>query len=120
MIPSNYHTHTIFCDGKDTPEELVQEAIRLGCPEIGFSGHSYTAFDESWCMSKEGTKEYKACVRSLQKKYAGQIRILLGVEQDLYSEEPTDEYDYIIGSVHYVKKGEVYLPWMRAQKSSVR
>ena len=110
MIPSNYHTHTIFCDGKDTPEELVQEAIRLGCPEIGFSGHSYTAFDESWCMSKEGTKEYKACVRSLQKKYAGQIRILLGVEQDLYSEEPTDEYDYIIGSVHYVKKGEVYLP----------
>lgn len=110
MIPSNYHTHTIFCDGKDTPEELVQEAIRLGCPAIGFSGHSYTAFDESWCMSKEGTKEYKACVRSLQKKYAGQIRILLGVEQDLYSKEPTDEYDYIIGSVHYVKKGEVYLP----------
>lgn len=28
----------------------------------------------------------------------------------MYSEEPTDEYDYIIGSVHYVKKGEVYLP----------
>ena len=39
MIPSNYHTHTCFCDGKNTPEEMVLEAIRLGCPEIGFSGH---------------------------------------------------------------------------------
>lgn len=36
MIPSNYHTHTRFCDGKNTPEEIVREAIRLGCPELGF------------------------------------------------------------------------------------
>lgn len=110
MTPSNYHTHTAFCDGKDAPEELVLEAIRLGCPEIGFSGHSYTSFDESYCMSREGTKEYKSCIRSLQKKYAGKIRILLGVEQDFYSEEPTDDYDYVIGSVHYVKRGSDYLP----------
>ena len=27
---SNYHTHSLFCDGADSPEELVQEAIRLG------------------------------------------------------------------------------------------
>ncbi len=110
MTPNSYHTHTTFCDGKNTPEEMVREALRLGCTAIGFTGHSYTPFDESYCMSKEGTKEYKACVRSLQKKYAGQIRILLGVEQDFYSEEPTEDYDYVIGSVHYVKKGEVYLP----------
>lgn len=110
MTPSSYHTHTTFCDGRNTPEEMVQEALRLGCPAIGFSGHSYTPFDESYCMSREGTKEYKACVRSLQRRYAGQIRILLGVEQDFYSEEPTNDYDYVIGSVHYVKKGRAYLP----------
>lgn len=110
MTPSNFHTHTIYCDGKDTPEEMVQEAIGLGCPAIGFSGHSYTFFDESYCMSREGTKEYKSCVRSLQKKYAGRIQILLGVEQDFYSEEPTDDYDYVIGAVHYVRKGNAYLP----------
>ena len=44
-MKANYHTHTVFCDGRNTPEELVQEAIRLGCPEIGFSGHSYTSFE---------------------------------------------------------------------------
>ena len=37
---SNFHTHTVFCDGADSPEELVLEALRLGCPEIGFSGRS--------------------------------------------------------------------------------
>lgn len=109
MTPSNYHTHTIYCDGKNTPEEMVLEAIRLGCPEIGFSGHSYTAFDLCCCMTPEGTREYKACIRELQKKYAGRIKIWLGVEQDYYSEEPTDDYDYVIGSVHYVKKNGEYL-----------
>ena len=48
---SNYHTHTILCDGKDRPEELVLEALRLGCPAIGFSGHSYAPYDEAYCMS---------------------------------------------------------------------
>lgn len=110
MRPSNYHTHTVFCDGRDTPEALVREAIRLGCPELGFSGHSYTFFDESYCMSPAGTEAYKADVRALRQKYAGEIRILLGVEQDFYSEAPTDDYDYVIGSVHYVKKDGCYLP----------
>ena len=25
---SNFHTHTVFCDGADSPEELVLEALR--------------------------------------------------------------------------------------------
>lgn len=110
MIPSNYHTHTHFCDGCNSPEELIQEAIRLGCPALGFSGHCYTFFDESYCMTKEKTRAYIAEIRALQEKYRDKIRILLGIEQDYYSTEPTDEYDYVIGSVHYVKKDGCYLP----------
>ena len=41
----NYHTHTTYCDGKSTPEEIVLEAIRFGMDTIGFSGHS-PAFGE--------------------------------------------------------------------------
>ena len=109
MIPSNYHTHTCFCDGKHTPEEMVLEAIRLGCPEIGFSGHSYTFFDESYCMSKDNTKAYIAAVKAAQEQYGDRIKIWLGIEQDYYSEESTQGYDYVIGSVHYVKKDGAYL-----------
>ena len=109
MTPCNYHTHTGFCDGKNTPEEMVLEAIRLGCREIGFSGHSHTPFDDSFCMSKENTLAYIAAVKDLQKKYADQIKIYLGIEQDYHSPESTAGYDYIIGSVHYVEKDGAYL-----------
>ena len=106
---NNYHTHTRYCDGKDSPEELAQEAIRLGCAELGFSGHSYVPFDDC-CMTIEGTEAYKKEIRGLREQYAGQIRILLGVEQDYYSPMPTADYDYVIGSVHYVLKDGEYLP----------
>ena len=83
-------------------------AIDAGCASIGFSGHSYTAFDTSYCMSVEGTREYVQEVRRLQEKYK-QIRILCGIEQDYFSDAPTAEFDFVIGSVHYVRAGGEYL-----------
>ena len=102
-MESNYHTHTTFCDGENSPEELVAEAIRLGCPEIGFSGHSYLE-EDSGCMSEQGTKEYCREIRRLQEKYRDLITIHLGIEQDIFSEVDRKEFDYIIGAVHYVEK----------------
>ena len=103
MTLSNYHTHTCYCDGKDRPEELVREAIRLGCPELGFSGHSHLSFDDC-CMTAEGTEQYKSEIRRLREQYRDQLRIRLGVEQDYFGDLPTDDYEYVIGSVHYVPK----------------
>ena len=120
MIPSNYHTHTTFCHGADTPEELVLQAISLGCPEIGFTSHSFTDFDDSYCMTLEGTQAYIAQVRSLQEKYRDQIKVYLGVEQDFYSETSTQDYDYAIGSVHYVKKDGVYLSIDESKENQIR
>ena len=105
---SNYHTHSRFCDGADSPEELVLEAIRLGCPEIGFSGHSHLSYD-SCTMTEEGTLQYCAEVRRLQEKYRGRIRVRLGIEQDIFSVIDRSLYEYVIGAVHYVEKnGEHY------------
>lgn len=107
---SNFHTHTILCDGKDRPEELVLEALRLGCPAIGFSGHSYAPYDEAYCMSPVQTETYKEEICRLREEYADRIRIYMGIEQDLYSTSPTAGYDYVIGSVHYLYRNGVYLP----------
>lgn len=107
---SNYHTHTSFCDGNDRTEELVIKAIQLGCPEIGFSGHSFTWFDQSYCMSPKDIENYEREIMSLKEKYRGRIKILLGIEQDFYSDEPAKDFDYVIGSVHYVLKDGEYLP----------
>ncbi len=99
---SNYHTHTSFCDGADSPEAIVEEALRLGCPEIGFSGHSYLR-EDSCSMSPKKTAEYREEIMRLKTKYAGRIQIYLGIEQDYYSEKTQYPWDYIIGSVHYVQ-----------------
>ena len=106
---NNYHTHTCFCDGRDTPEELILEAIKLGCTELGFSGHSHLPFDNS-CMSKQGTLDYCLEVRRLQAKYASQICIKLGIEQDIFSEIDRNKYDYVIGAVHYIQKAGKFFP----------
>ena len=47
---TNYHTHSTFCDGKSTPEEIVKAAIAEGFDAIGFSGHGYTEYDLRYCM----------------------------------------------------------------------
>ena len=88
----------------------MQEAIKLGCREIGFTGHSNTPFDESYCMTLQKTQEYIAAVKAAQEKYRDQIRVLLGIELDYYAQIDLTPYEYRIGSVHYVKKAGCYLP----------
>ena len=104
MQLSTYHTHTTFCDGKNTAEEMLLRAIELGCPEYGFSGHIYSKGDEEWCMSREGTELYKKEVLRLKEKYRDKIKVYLGVECDYLSREPLSDYDYVIGSVHTLVK----------------
>ena len=36
----NLHTHTTYCDGINTPEQIILTAIDKGFGAIGFSGHS--------------------------------------------------------------------------------
>lgn len=90
------HMHTVFSDGKDTPEEMVLEAIRLGLDEVGISDHSHL---DPCGMTKEASAEYRAEMARLKAKYAGRIRVLCGLERDFVSDDFAD-YDYVIGSVH--------------------
>ena len=111
MNLSNYHTHTTYCDGKDTPEEMVEAAIALGCPEIGFSEHCMTTLPPEilYGMSPAQSAAYREEIHALKEKYAGKIRILCGIEQDIDVGAPEKGYDYVIGSVHHlVQNGEYF------------
>ncbi len=119
MTKADYHVHTTFCDGKNTPEEMARAALEMGLANLGFSGHSYTWFDESYCMSKDGTKAYKAEIIRLKSACRDRIRIFCGIEQDYYSEMPTEGYDYVIGSVHYLKFGDRFVPMDEGNKNLI-
>ena len=110
-LKSSVHVHTKLCDGKNTPEELAVTAWRAGLQTLGFTGHSYTPCDLEYCMTQSRTALYKAQIAKLKERYAGKLDILCGLEWDLESTDDPADYDYWIGSTHYVqgpKTGKYY------------
>lgn len=105
---ANFHTHTTFCDGKNTPEEVVLSAIEKGFTAIGFSGHGYTDFDSSYCI--KDTCGYKKEIERLKEKYKKDIQIYCGVEEDAFCPVDRSGFDYIIGSSHYLLVDGAYYP----------
>ena len=107
MIRSNCHTHTRYCDGKNTAEEMVRAAIDNGFESLGFSGHSPMFFENDWAMSEENLGEYIREIRSLKEKYADQIDILCGIELDsCHTGIRVEDFDFVIASVHQFICGE--------------
>lgn len=110
MITTNFHTHTTFCDGKDTPEEMVLAAIDKGFSALGFSGHAFFVLDAEISMDAQRQRLYRAEILRLREKYKNEIEIYLGIEQDTWSPPLEYKYDYVIASAHNLLKNGVYCP----------
>lgn len=106
-VKSNVHTHTVFCDGRDTPREMAEEALRRGFCSLGFSSHSPIHYESSWGMRDE--QGYLQEIASLKEEYRGRLEIACGIEWDLDSAIDPGRYDYTISSVHQIHhEGKVY------------
>ena len=117
IYTQNLHTHSTYCDGKDSLEETVCYAIEKGYKSIGFSGHSYMFFKPSICMSLEETEEYKKELSFLKEKYKDTIEIFSGLEFEMYSDCEKNGYDYVIGASHYFKINDEYVGFDRDAKT---
>lgn len=108
MQKRDLHIHTDFSDGYNTPEECVLTAIEKGLETVGISDHSFIddyTYEPYW-LKKDAEDEYKKTVFELKDKYKSKIEVLCGIEQDFYSHHPAKGYDYIIGSVHFLKTAD--------------
>lgn len=113
FFKTNYHTHTTFCDGKETAEAMADAAFEKGFDILGFSGHSMYPFASTWHMPLRDFDSYVKTVRALKDTYSGRMEILLGFEADYVAglTNPTMALyaqfkpDYLIGSVHYLVNG---------------
>lgn len=106
---SNAHTHTTYCDGKNSPGELIREARKMGFVSLGFSGHGDQGFDFAYSMSDGKQEAYERELRALQgEQKAGEgPRLWVGVEQDALTPrgrkaQNKARLDYILGSTHYL------------------
>ena len=110
MIITNYHTHSTFCDGQNTLEEMAASAYQKGLSILGFSSHCISPFSSDWHMATEDYKNYFYDIEQLKKEYADKMEILAGIEADYFppisycNKEAYSQFkpDFIIGAVHYV------------------
>ena len=95
MVKANFHTHSTFCDGKDSPEEIARFAVLQGFTHLGFSGH----------MDPDIHMDFPAYLSEINrlKSAFSECDILAGVELDLlYDASSAEGAEYVIGSTHFL------------------
>ena len=76
----NFHTHSTWCDGKNTIAEVAQAAKEKGFSALGFSGHGYCPISREYCMTPEDEISYRQEVMEQREHYQGIMQIYLGLE----------------------------------------
>ncbi len=97
---TNYHMHTTYTDGKNTPEEMLQKCIECGYTSIAFTDHARSNSDYLPHYFKE--------INELSCRY--NFKILKGIEARISDFDGTISYpkheksniDIIIASVHRI------------------
>ena len=108
----DYHTHTPLCrHATGEPWEYAQAALGAGVDELGFSDHSPMARDDfdDWRMRLDQLGAYVAGVQEARRRTPG-LAIRLGLEVDwlpgcedwVRHLSTLADWDYLIGSVHYL------------------
>lgn len=102
MPRSNLHTHSVYSDGSNTMEEIVQAALERDFVSLGFSDHAPSPYETGVAVSLEKLGELEAEFNMLKAKYAGQLELYRGIELDALSDFDPAGLDYFIGSVHFI------------------
>lgn len=111
---ADYHTHTPLCrHAEGWPVDYARAAVERGLGELGFADHNpMPHYFDDWRMLREDLPQYFDEVARARAEYP-QLKIKLGLEcdfipgQEKWIEELAGmaEWDYLIGSVHYLRKG---------------
>jgi histidinol-phosphatase (PHP family) len=116
---ADYHIHTSMCrHAEGEARAYVERAVELGMREMGFADHlpflggwePLHDLTDDWAMRPDELDDYVTLVLALAREYAGDLRLVLGIEADFIPEtlEHTaavlEQYpfEYVIGSVHIV------------------
>lgn len=100
----NFHTHSVYSDGRNSLEDIVKNAIKENVSFLGFSDHSPVPFASHWNMQSEDKASYIKEINELKDKYP-EIKLFAGIEGDFIPGfqdfSQMQDFEYIIGSVHY-------------------
>ena len=105
----DFHLHSTGSDGKFTPRQVIDGAIKKGLKFICFTDHYPTPPDKRDWGQNYNLDSYYGEVHKLKKQYKN-IQIFYGAEFDWFDdsdyikeEVKKRDYDYVLGSVHLIK-----------------
>jgi DNA polymerase (family 10) len=100
------HCHSNWSDGTNSIEEMALAARDMGMTYLGLCDHSRAAAYAGG-MSIERVKEQHREIDALNAKFAGEFRVLKGVEVDIladgsldFPDEVLTTFDLVVASVH--------------------
>jgi histidinol-phosphatase (PHP family) len=112
-VPADYHTHTPLCrHAEGEPEAYVDAALLAGVTEYGISDHAPQIpepFDD-WRMAVAELPAYFDWIERARARAGGRVAVRAGLECDwlngcedwIADLAGRHEWDYLIGSVHYL------------------
>ncbi|OGV54672.1 MAG: hypothetical protein A2017_19330 [Lentisphaerae bacterium GWF2_44_16] len=108
----DYHTHTYLCKhAEGMPEEYLAQAEAQGLSELGIADHLPwpSGYDPDCRMNASEFPKYKKIVEELRRKsrkvtvrYAVELDWVPGKMNEVMTNIRGEEFDYIIGSIHYI------------------
>jgi histidinol-phosphatase (PHP family) len=117
IVLTDYHTHTFRCGhATGTMREYIEAAIARGIGEIGLTDHLWLYFEEvsrrnpEYAMAEDSYAAHYAEMVALRDEYRGRINVRVSVEADYIQGRESDllailgrfEFDYVLGSVHFM------------------
>ena len=107
MLKADFHTHTTYCDGKNTPAEMVKAAYNMGFTDFGISGHGdYSPAEPGFGMTDSILSSYMKELYELREQYRGKMNLYIGIETDCLGS--VQKAEYTIGSTHYLEKNGTF------------
>jgi len=86
------HNHTTYSDGRFSPRDIIEAAIKAGLSAVGIADHYRTTRTRS--LAPPSLEEYQEHVRRLATHYKDKIKVLVGVEVDA-SPDRTEDLGYL-------------------------
>ena len=115
MFKGDYHTHTVFSDGKGTVMENVAAAKAKGLSEVAITDHGFNIPTMSFRKYLEAKDRCKEAEDALG------IRVISGIEADLISlEGDIDVKEEQLSSIDYLTVGFHKFAWFNGLKDFMK
>ena len=120
ILYGDYHTHSVFSDGKSTLEENAKSAQDKHLKQIAATEHGFAHITGG--IKRKQVPEIKERLKEINKKY--NVDVLFGIEANLISAdgdldispEEVKDYDVVIVGYHKLFRPKTFWGWFNFLK----